>query len=342
MTTVTTASRAYLSLTSVGAEEFKSVAELGTHLKDLAKIQKDHSLTLWDARPTVIPSGEGYKTWGLRSRIDGKQYGYRDHAYDQLCQRIGFPADTLAKCPPDLAELNVNYFSALKATDGMLFRTEGDQIRAVLSKDYRAVNHLELVESFLRSEFNWDVDYAGLTSKRMFMLATEPDSKFDGPDGSRLSRCTFVGNSETGEGGFFAQDLWYDYICSNRMIWGARIRGGAFHKVHKGDVRENLKRLMDWIGADRYAAADDARKAFTAAASDDFGRDDEKIVDYLSGRGVLKGIAKQALAYIDERWGEGARRTRFRTIAGLTYAAQSFAPDRRYEVERQAGDLIGA
>jgi hypothetical protein len=105
-------------------------------------------------------------------------------------------------------------------------------------------------------------------------------------------------------------------------------------------VRENLKRLMEWLGSDRKRTLAQAKDVFAKAAKDSLGRDEEKVGDYLAGKGILRGITRQALKYISERWGDGQEITRFRMMSGLTYAAQSFDPDRRYEIELQAGELL--
>jgi hypothetical protein len=210
------AARAYAALQADGAEEFKDLPSLATKLSSLKKIQKDHRLKLWDLNATVVENDVerpgGIKSWSLEAKIGKSGFAFREHAYDQLCARIKFPADTLAKCPRDLADQNLSYFSLLAQDDKLLVKTEGEAIRAVLSERYETVEHLEIVKEILGSEFDFDVNYAGLTAKRMFVLAIDKNSRFDGPDGSKLQRCTLVGNSETGEGSFFAQDLLFDHV----------------------------------------------------------------------------------------------------------------------------------
>lgn len=334
------ANRAFAQFKADQAEEFETIGALGDRLKALRRIQSDHKTELWDSSPKIdIESGRSEDPWGLSISVGDRRRVFRESAFDQFCSTIGFPSDTLTKCPMDLARLNLAHFSMLHATDKVLVRTEGDEVRAVLSQGYQELDHIEIVSAFLASSFNYEVNYAGLTPKKMFLLAIEPESKFQGPDGSEMSHGTYVGNSETGDGSFFACDFFYDYICGNRNIWGFKVRGGEYRRVHRGDVREGLKILMGWLGSDRKKQIEKARELFGKAATDVWGRDDEKVTEYLMGKGIQKGIAIQALRIAAERW-PGQDYTRFKVYSGVTAAAQSYAPDKRFLIETAAGDLL--
>jgi len=227
----------------------------------------------------------------------------------------------------------------LHASDKVLFRAEGDDVRAVLGAGYREVDHTEVVSAFLKSKLEYEVNFAGLTPKRMFLLAIEPKSKFKGPDGSEMSHGTYVGNSETGDGSFFAADFFYDYICGNRNIWGYKVRGGEFRRVHRGNVRDGLEQLMEWIGSPRTEVIQSAIQKFEKMAADKWGTDDGKVLEYLQSKGIRLGIAKQALAVSKGRW-PGMEYTRFRVYSGITKVAQDATPDKRFEVETMAAELL--
>lgn len=337
------ASRAFAQFQAEGAEEFGTIAALGERLKGLRAIQADHQTTVWDALPRIEETGdnqwrmilEGIGTPAKR----GEGFRFRESAFDQFCSTIGFPSDTLTKCPTDLAKQNLAHFSMLHCSDKLLVRTEGEEVRAVLSGNYKELDHIEIVSAFLASKFDYEVNYAGLTPKKMFLLAIEPESKFEGPDGSEMSHGTYVGNSETGDGSFFACDFFYDYICGNRNIWGFKVRGGEYRRIHRGDVREGLKLLMEWLGSDRQKQIAKARELFGKAAAVQWGRDDDKVVEFLMGKGIQKGIAHQALMVAQERW-PGEEYTAFRVYSGVTKAAQSYAPDKRFLIEQAAGELL--
>jgi len=204
------AARAFARLRHDGAEEFDSLGRLAGRLGEKKEVQEDLQGTIGGFGVDVVPSEDG--GWSLEASLPGRRLPFREHAFTQFCGRIGFPPSVLERCPLPLAKENVSYFSFLSREEPALVRTEEGEVRAFLSGDNRKVDHLEVVHKLLEANLPWEVNYAGLSPKRMFVLATEPESKWPGPDGSELSHCTLVGNSETGEGSFFAQDLWYDTI----------------------------------------------------------------------------------------------------------------------------------
>lgn len=334
------ANRAYAQFQADHAEEFPTIAALGERLRVLKKIQHDHTQTLWSTTPRIaVESGKDGDPWGLSMTLGGRYHTFRESAFDQFCGHLGFPADTLTKCPLELARQNLTHFSMLHCDDKLLLRTEGDEVRAVLSGGYRELDHVEIVSAFLSSRFEYEVNYAGLTPKKMFLLAIEPESKFEGPDGSVMSHGTYVGNSETGDGSYFAADFFYDYICQNRNIWGYKVRGGEYRRIHRGDVREGLKVLMEWLGSDRRAQVAKARDLMGKAAKVVWGTDDGKVTEYMMSKGIQKGIALQALAIARERW-PGQEYTAFKAYSGVTAVAQRYAPDKRFEIEQAAGELL--
>lgn len=335
------ANRAFAQFKAEGAEEFDTIAALGERLKALHAIQQDHATTVWDSMPKIEETGDGQwqmRLTGLGAKVN-EPFTFRESAFDQFCSSIGFPSDTLTKCPTDLAKLNLAHFGMLHSADKLLVRTEGDEVRAVLSGGYRELDHIEIVSAFLSSKFEYEVNYAGLTPKKMFLLAIEPDSKFDGPDGSVMSHGTYVGNSETGDGSFFACDFFYDYICENRNIWGFKVRGGEYRRVHRGDVREGLKLLMDWLGSDRKKQIENARALMGKAAQAGWGKDDDKAIEFMMSKGITKAVAQQALAIAQERW-PGEEYTAFRVYSGVTKAAQVYGPDKRFQIESAASELL--
>lgn len=339
------ANRAFAQFKADGAEEFETLGALGARLKALKAIQSDVRIGLWDAKPMIKAGATSKDPWGLRVDLPIGEYGgnldFRESAFGQFCQVIGFPAETLTRCPRELAELNLMHFSMLSGQEKLLFRTEGEDVRAVLSAGYREVDHLEVVEAFTSSSFNYKVNYAGLTSKKMFVLAIEDSQEFEGPDGSVMKHGTYVGNSETGDGSFFAADFFYDRICQNRNIWGYMVRGGEYRRTHRGDVRDGLKQLMSWIGSGRAKEIERAQVMMAKAASDGWGTDAPKIVEHLMTKGIQKKIAVQALAIAAERWPE-MEYTRYKVYSGVTQAAQAYSPDKRFEIEVAAGALLVA
>lgn len=339
----TVAARAFANMKADKAEEFADLGSFAGRLGELQRTQKDVVSDLRDINPRVIP-GDKPLNWSVVGSMGKRNVPFRQHAFEQLCSTIGFPATTMQKCPFHLAEQNLAFFMQLSGDRNTMMRTESGEVRAMLSSSYKKVNHLEIVRRLLESDMKLEVNYGAFSSKRMFLLVVDPDSKTKGPDGGEMSHCTLVGNSETGEGSFFAQDLWYDYICGNRNIWGSAVRGGTFRKRHVGDVREGLDELFGWLAGDRKQVAVVAKAMFKKAAMDMWTdgsvKGDTKTIEYLKGKGVPMWLSKESIRAAKERWPEHKELSRFNVISGMTAVAQALPVDKRFEVEELAGTLF--
>lgn len=339
-----TAAKAFSRMKADACEEFADMKSLWQRLADLKKVQVDQEMDMADVQVTVERPEDAGKEWNgmdwiLTAGLERGQKGFTEHAFGQFCQSISFPQSVLMRCPMHLAQSNVTFFSMASQEKRVLLRMQEKNIRAWLSQNYQAVDHHEIVGRLMESGVKWDVNFAGLTPKRMFILGVDPDAKWDGPDGSKLNHCTLVGNSETGEGTFFAQDLWFDHVCSNRNIWGWKIRGGRFDRVHRGNVRDGLKDLMQWITASHRQAEEAAVAAIRKSATEFVPETDEKIVEWVRNFGIGVGVAEKAVASAHDRW-PGKRLSRFNIMSGLTKVAQSLQADARYDLEMAASELV--
>lgn len=215
MTLYTRGASAYAEMLEDESAEFDSLQSLAAELRKRGSKQRDIKGKLIENLPEVVPSqpqDPGSAKWKLVMKDKDRAYTFGSHAFDQFAYKIGFPPKTLEKCPIGLAQTNVAFFSLGQGTEDFFTRLEGDKVRAFLGKGYVPVNHVEITDRLQESGRKWETNYAGLSPKRMFVLLLDPETKFKGPDGSELSHCTMVGNSETGEGSFWACDLWYDYV----------------------------------------------------------------------------------------------------------------------------------
>lgn len=99
---------------------------------------------------------------------------------------------------------------------------------------------------------------------------------------------------------------------------------------------------MRWIERPRKDIIEFHKRMLFKAALDVFGKDDDEMVDKLKGRGFRAGVSNQAIQIARHRWEGEKTLSRWQVVSGLTQAAQSLGMDARYEVERQAGVLLGA
>jgi hypothetical protein len=204
-----TANRAWASFKAVNAEEFKSVEDLSARLRGLQKIQSDHNTTIEAAAPHVAIDEQG--KWSIDAKGSRGRLFLRERAFEQLFGLMDFRSSEALKLPGQIASDALAYFTLLNGQKKIKIRQEGDAARAIVGPDYVPVSHAEIVDIVKQDFEGRDVNFAALTDKRMFVML-EGDKRMKGPDGSELVHGLYVGNSETGEGSYFASDFFCDCI----------------------------------------------------------------------------------------------------------------------------------
>jgi hypothetical protein len=324
------------------AEFFDKLGTMAARLRELKQIQSDKLGRLDRMKIKMTTEDPAQLEWTVEA-LGGMKL--RELAFRQLCNRIGFPPQTLTKCPMPLAIGNLNYFMAMHGSKGHRFRLEGNEVRAIVTDVYEPVSHLEIIERLQQSGVNLKVDgdgFAGFSDSAMYALCLDPDSKFDGPDGSILSHATVVANSETGQMSYSASDLWYDHICCNRNIWGVKVRGGRFKRAHKGKVREGLDELTRWLQIGRKADTMEwAKTALNKAAKDIIHSEEGPILDYLKTKaGIGPRVGVQVIKSARKRWPDKDGLSRWSLMSGATEVAQTLGLDARVELEEKASVLM--
>ena len=179
----------------------------------------------------------------------GHAYAPTHWAFGQLAALAGAPAGYLRTLPADIACDAINYglkFARDVEDVGLLLYRNGDStLRAATGPRYGRIWNSDILATLtdrygdgttgewrVPGEFGQRVEvtkdnttlYAG--DRDMFIFLANEDHRIEIPnrrDGKpgTLARGFFVWNSEVGSKSFGIATFLYDYVCCNRMIWGA-------------------------------------------------------------------------------------------------------------------------
>ncbi len=366
MATLTKASNQWMKRPN--DERFVSLYEMG------AKLQHDRSISA----QKVVASRD--LTWSVAGddqlfglQVEGKQGAPTNPthwAFGQACARVGAPAKYLRSLPSPMAAdcLNYGFKHARDVEDvGVLLRVNGERsLAAMTGPNYGRVWNHEIVDALAEKfgdgvsgdwrvpgEFGNRVEvtkanttlYAG--DRDMFVFLADEDRRIevknrrDGKSGS-LARGFFVWNSEVGSETFGYADFLFDYVCCNRMVWGAQ--GYREIKIrHTASAPHRM--LEDVLPAIRAIASSSAApiEATIKAAQ-------EKKIDDLASflknkRFTTAEVTGAMTAFeVDENRKmidkEGAA-TVWDVVTGLTAHARGIGwQDERVDLERKAGKLL--
>ncbi len=157
-----------------------------------------------------------------RMWIDGQSVEVLPTAQRLLSNRLRVPYSYLSRCPDDLVAQNLNYWieqeERKRKTFFCRFASE-NQLRAIFTKIYAAIDHMEILQAMLEYGFRPDqpVQYS-LDPGMLVVKVPETSNVFTvSLNDEIIPGISFI-NSEVGVFSFCIEAFFYRLICSNGLI----------------------------------------------------------------------------------------------------------------------------
>lgn len=296
---------------------------------------------------------------------DGTPAAPTHWAFGQLANQVGAPAGYLRSLPSDIAADALNYgiFRRPVEDTGILVRQNGGlELAAVTGPRYGRVWNADIAAA-LRARFGDGVtgDFTvpgefgvGLervtkgnttiyaSDRDMFVFLADEKNRIEVPNRRHgqpgtLARGFFVWNSEVGSKTLGIATFLFDYVCMNRIVWGAEgyeeIKIMHFSSASTRWVEELAPAIEAYANKSTSGitrAIEDARKARISG---------DKLDEFLRARftrGQAEGIKAAHLADedrpIESLWDV--------TVGATAYARGVKYQDDRVDLERTAGKIM--
>ncbi len=287
----------------------------------------------------------------------------RDHAFGQLCSRIGAPAAYIRKLPGKLQMACVNHGMRHEKETGRTIRMVGGEARAILSDRYAALDNEIVIETLERT-----LKAAGMLGDvRVRAVSTGPTCSmrltFPGHDAivqhsRQVNDIVEVGldllNGEIGNRSVSITPVTWRLVCLNGMRRADREVSSRLR--HVGDP-ERLKEafadavpsalaasfgLRDQMGAAVERIVDDVLSEFdglrafglNVAEAQDVAR------DVMSARGLALPSSTDGWADVVNDWRTDHELSAYDVLNGVTHVAQRKGTDRRIEMEEAASRYL--
>jgi hypothetical protein len=286
-------------------------------------------------------------------------------AFGQLCQRAGAPSGYLRTLPAEMAADCINFGLQMRDVDelGVLTRENGSlTAAAVTGPNYGRVWNLDVVKALIGrfgdgltgdfrvpGEFGKGVEitkknttiYA--SDRDMFVFLADEDHRIEMPnrrfgEPGSFARGFFVWNSEVGAATLGVGTFLFDYVCQNRIIWGAE----GYREIKLRHTSGAPHRFVEEVAPalEKYAqsSTEPITAALQAARKERIGEPD-KVTEFLAKRFTKsQAVAIQEAHETDEG---GPIETVWDAVTGATaYARHIYWTDERVKVEREAGKML--
>lgn len=341
-------------------ERFTSLIDMQDHFHTVRRQSKETVVSSRAIELVPDPDNKGLQIVGRA----GVEYAPSNWAFGQLATLAGAPAGYLRDLPAPIAADCVNYglkYSRDVADVGLLLQANGERtLRAATGPRYGRIWNSEILDTLVDrfgdgvsgngfrvpGEFGQmvEVDKSNTTlyasDRDMFVFLADEQNRIeipnrrDGETGS-MARGFFVWNSEVGDKTLGIASFLFDYVCCNRIVWGAaefkqvtiRHSAGAPDRWIE-DVMPAIKSYANGSSASVTLAIEDARKDRL-----------NEVDEWLANRFGKRIGQRVAMAHMAD---EGRPiETRWDAITGATAYARTIGhTDARVAFERTAGDLL--
>ena len=285
-------------------------------------------------------------------------------SFGQLCQRAGAPASYLKKLHPELTAVNLNYTMQVNSDDtkGKLMVAASEELACITGKDYGRIWDHQVAKMLLRlneeTGNQWVVPAASYSAtdplrattlyasdRDMFAMLVNESNGCEIIDKwgkvHNLNKFLIVWNSEVGKTTLGATFGNYDFICDNRIVWGAknvqelRIRHSKYAPDRFGTEMKPL--LTKYAGM----KADTEARIFKTAMEMEVAKDEKGISSWLNNKGFNSAEQKRIIQQGKSDRGGQLPDTVWEIVAAGTAAARAIAhTDTRVDFERKASKLL--
>ena len=321
-------------------ETFPSLAALSAHCRQ----EREEVNECWRA-----PDGLWAKPVGtdqlMLAHKNGEAYQMTDWSFTQLCQLAGVAKNTINRLSPDTAG-RVFTETLPHGNKPLQVYTVGQQARAIHGASYTRLYNAELLDLVDGCADGFEPPPEGTGGatglycgeQDLFLFLIDPTAWVE-IEGESFAPGFFLWNSEVGRRSLGVETFWYQSLCQNHIVWDAVeiVQFKRKHTAHVHDSLDEIRRIVQALVAKRDQRRDGFARAIKQAMRSRLGDDADEALAALSGSGIGRSLAKQAIEMAQQH----GRLTVFAVVDALTRLSRriEYAGDRT-ELDQQAGKLL--
>ena len=195
----------------------------------------------------------------VRMNIAGKSFGVLRSAQRLLANRLRVPFSYLNRCPAELQSENLNYWIEQEARNRQVLfcRFAGNDLRAVFTERYTAIDHMEVLTKMLEYGFDPACEIQlSLDAEMMVLKVPEYERTFRLFEKDKIVPGVSIVNSEVGVLALSIEAFYYRLVCTNGMI--AKTAVDARYKHISRKVMDQFPMILEGVvsqsrhGQDRF------------------------------------------------------------------------------------------
>ena len=262
-------------------------------------------------------------------------------ATGQLCTRLGIPTPYFRKCPPQLQDMQANYWlrhGDHKLGEQWLLRAKDSTLRAVLSERYSPLDNKTLLDELgpiLPAQYR--VDWFGLSPESLHLRVVDPDRYREVLPDDALTVGIHLSNSEVGLRSVTVDALVYRLVCTNGLI--RLVKGKSLMRQRHLYVSQH--RFVGVLSEAIESALQESEVFLQQlqTATKTLVPDIEEVVENISERWHLSDESQESVKQALRQEPSSQQESLYGLVNAFTAAARSLPDEQRYDLEVLAGQL---
>jgi hypothetical protein len=270
-----------------------------------------------------------------RIEIASRSFGVLPSAQRLIANRLRVPYSYLARCPIELQAENLNYWieQERKNRETLFCRFAGNDLRAVFTQRYTAIDHMEVLTKMLEYGFKPSTEvHLSLDAQIIVIKVPEHDRTFRLSENDKIIPGISIANSEVGVLALSIEAFYLRLICTNGMI--AKTAVDARYKHISRKIMDEFPSVLQGVvghsrqGQDRFIISTRTPVADPESTITSFARQFQ--------------ISQQETEIVKQAFSLEQGATMFHVIQAFTRAAQdpSMSASDAYRMEKVGGTIL--
>ena len=266
-------------------------------------------------------------------RIAGEPHPVRSVAQRSISNRLGIPYPYLRRCPQDVQALNLNHWITKEKNDKLLFRFDGQDVRALFTTKYTPVDNFEVCERLDSLGYGPDTEVQCHLDAEFMSLSIMDGAKAFDINGDKFKPGISISNSEVGLASLSISAFVLRLVCTNGLVAKSDVSASYRHVSTK--ILSEFPQVLDTVSMELSAQ----RSQFKLSMESPVDNPESTLASFNRQFG-LNASEKEAVEWA---WPKEMGNTMFSVVNAYTRAAQwdELSAESSFRLSRVGGNILG-
>jgi len=265
--------------------------------------------------------------------IAGEPHSVRPVAQRSISYRLGIPYPYLRRCPPDVQALNLNHWITKEKNDQLLFRFDGQDVRALFTTKYTPVDNFEVCERLDSLNYGPNTEVQCHLDPEFMSLSVPDGAKAFDINGDKFKPGISISNSEVGLASLSISAFVLRLVCTNGLVAKSDVSASYRHVSTK--ILSEFPQVLDKVSYE----LGNQRSQFKLSMESPV-NDPESTLASFNRQFGLNAPEKDAVEWA---WPMEMGNTMFNVVNTYTRAAQwdELSAESSFKLSRVGGNILG-